>query len=164
MCEKHPEAPPTKRGDDCVQCVRDRASEWYYKNKQDASNPLAGRSSKFKTHCPAGHVHTQGKKCRECNKTRNANWRQRTYHVSPEKFIDMMEKQEGRCEICGKIMNPPCIDHDHSCCNRAGSCGKCIRGLLCHRCNVMLGGMENPHWKANAERYLAKYSTPQPKS
>ena len=46
-------------------------------------------------------------------------------------------------------MNPACreayplqIDHDHSCCPGANSCGRCIRGLLCGGCNKRLAHME----------------------
>ena len=34
------------------------------------------------------------------------------------------------------------IDHDHSCCNRIGSCGQCVRGALCASHNTYLGKLE----------------------
>lgn len=29
------------------------------------------------------------------------------------------------------------VDHDHACCDFNGSCGSCIRGLLCTGCNML---------------------------
>ncbi len=68
-------------------------------------------------------------------------------------YYDLWKSQEGKCAICSFLPNPADksrfkrtlhIDHDHSCCNdeRNVSCGKCIRGLLCRSCNVMLGHYE----------------------
>lgn len=72
-----------------------------------------------------------------------ANHRLKTrYGISLEKYNHIFAQQGGRCAIClnsksgGKGWN---VDHDHSCCPGRRSCGKCVRGILCHACNVMIG-------------------------
>lgn len=58
--------------------------------------------------------------------------------------------------------NPGCdsaellrIDHDHSCCPEKGSCGECVRGLLCNGCNTSLGSLhEDPRRIRGLVNYL----------
>lgn len=52
------------------------------------------------------------------------------------------------CAIC--LTNNPGphgfhIDHDHACCSdvKKNLCGKCVRGILCHKCNVGLGHFDD---------------------
>lgn len=72
------------------------------------------------------------------------------YRITPEEYAAMLDQQQGRCAICrtgtppssskyGNTYYPFAIDHDHDCCPGATSCGRCIRGLLCGKCNSGLG-------------------------
>ena len=71
----------------------------------------------------------------------------RRYGLTLEQFDNLLAAQDGRCAICGT--DAPGgqgwhVDHDHRCCNtRKTSCGRCIRGLLCSRCNIAIGNLRD---------------------
>lgn len=49
------------------------------------------------------------------------------------------------CPICHDEMTEKsgAIDHDHACCPGERTCGKCIRGMICVRCNAGIGYFAN---------------------
>jgi hypothetical protein len=81
----------------------------------------------------------------------------RLYHMTLEEYEELLISQNYVCMIC---KGPPdreflSVDHDHKCCNGANSCGKCIRGLLCDRCNRAIGFFnDDPELVGNARDYL----------
>lgn len=79
-------------------------------------------------------------------------------------YLELQKAQDNKC-ICGFPFDntwagAPRLDHDHACCAKdARLCGLCIRGLLCNRCNRVLGMLERdprllPEYLSI---YLAKY-------
>lgn len=73
-------------------------------------------------------------------KMRERQWRQYMGAHAPTlaDYDRMLAEQGGRCGLCakapakGKVL---CVDHDHV----SGA----VRGLLCYRCNALLGLVEN---------------------
>lgn len=92
-------------------------------------------------------------------KVRHESRRYWRYGLTFEQFDRIKKAQNDKCGICGvsgkeKKLH---IDHDHSCCPPgAQSCGACVRGLLCVRCNTRLAVIEDDVFTMNAERYLQK--------
>ena len=88
---------------------------------------------------------------RNVNLDVKARWRQvyklRRYNLTQERFDQLLADQGNACGICRNRFKDGqriCIDHDHNCCpvepgKETGCCGKCVRGLLCVRCNTWLG-------------------------
>jgi hypothetical protein len=66
--------------------------------------------------------------------------------ITFEQYQALLEKQEFKCAICKSLTSGVKdwnIDHDHKCCSTRKSCGKCVRGLLCMKCNVGLGAFRD---------------------
>lgn len=74
------------------------------------------------------------------------------YGLSPEQFDKIFDAQDRKCLICETDQfgcHGPVIDH----CHNAGH----IRGILCQRCNALVGMARNsPRILHNAMKYLAK--------
>ena len=62
------------------------------------------------------------------------------YRLSRENWEAMLISQNGACAICKEESDRWHTDHDHSCCPpKKRTCGKCVRGILCNRCNQAIG-------------------------
>lgn len=74
------------------------------------------------------------------------------YNLTEEGYRRLQEQQGGVCFICAKACSSGrklAVDHDHS-------TGK-VRGLLCRRCNQMLGvAKDDPTLLLRAADYLLK--------
>ena len=68
-------------------------------------------------------------------KKSNKKSRYTKYGITEQKYIDLFNAQEGCCAICGthqaNLVKSLAIDHCHS----KGH----VRGLLCTKCNLLLG-------------------------
>jgi len=76
---------------------------------------------------------------------------QRQFTASERRFgIRTLAEQGGVCALCGKVPEPPHLDHCHK--------TNLIRGVLCLQCNLRLGVYEaisdNAEWLARARMYL----------
>lgn len=64
------------------------------------------------------------------------------YNLTAEQAIRL--RDGGWCDLCTSWSYRLCVDHDHVCCpTPTMSCGRCVRGLVCHPCNTALGRFED---------------------
>ena len=70
------------------------------------------------------------------------------YNITLEQYDRMFERQNGVCAICDKpqLNKRLSVDHNHG-------TGK-VRGLLCSRCNSLLGVIESGDFLDRAMKYL----------
>lgn len=83
----------------------------------------------------------------------HGNWAGK-YGLSILQAVQVLNSGYG-CDICGVKIGRVSInvDHDHSCCPGQGTCGKCVRGLLCRACNRAIGSFSED--RENIRRALA---------
>lgn len=127
---------------------------------------------------PRNRLATDGRssKCAECGRRYNREYARREesrvrarerslkkyYGLTLEHYNDLAEKQGGMCGICGGdgVGKTLAVDHDHRCCPGRVSCGRCVRGLLCHGCNTGNNWDTVPDWPAQAAAYLSRFGAP----
>lgn len=137
---------------------------------------------RFRLRCPRDHERTPENTlpdgaCRLCHNSNTARYYieggettknavrkhnlKHLYGLTRAAFLRLILLCDNRCQ-CGREFgsereNTPCVDHDHKCCAGNRSCGKCIRGLLCRQCNLLLGvAKDNPHY---LPQFLSTYIT-----
>jgi len=86
--------------------------------------------------------------CKECKTHINRLTR---YHVTPDDYRALLDKQQNRCAICESELelerNNTVIDH----CHGSGE----VRGVLCRECNNGLGNFRDSNGRlAQAAKYL----------
>lgn len=89
----------------------------------------------------------------------DGNQRKHLYGLDADTVKAMFVLARWRCEICsdGVTLTTGHIDHDHACCPGRKTCGKCVRGILCARCNSLLTReRDNPALLRAAVRYLER--------
>lgn len=86
------------------------------------------------------------------------------FGLTSETFDELLAAQGGRCAVCGtddpkgNRVSTWTVDHDHTCCPGKRSCGRCVRGLLCNRCNRAVGLLgDDPAALAAAAAYLRRH-------
>ena len=69
------------------------------------------------------------------------------------------------CELCGdKPERSLHVDHDHKCCDGPISCGKCVRGIVCNKCNKAIDKYETGKMRADyphmerVKQYVESYN------
>lgn len=139
----------------CKVCYPERQYQWRLNN-------LEKRRAYDKTRRPIGSPHRWTEP--EDPILKRDHYYKRTYGISLEEYETLLRSQNGLCKICRKseirksatgLVHRLSLDHNHKCCPGTKSCGKCIRGLLCHKCNVAIGHLnDDPDLLARAIDYL----------
>ena len=130
----------------CKPCKK----EWHRKDYHDNQEKMLARRAAYALSHP-----------REVQDTKLRG----TYGITVEQYEQMVVDHNGQCAICGTYepggRGRLHIDHDHTCCVGKKSCGKCIRGLLCSKCNSVLGYFNDDiNRLQSAIDYLAKWGNP----
>ena len=110
--ERYKDYPESKLKD------QQRAKKWYEENKEKVA---------------------QKRKERATLRPENGKWHNIKYshNLNKEEYLKILERQNGLCAICRQDKKLY-IDHDHKCCYGDRTCGKCVRGLICQKCNMMM--------------------------
>lgn len=159
----------------CIPCLAERVGNPDASEKPCAKCAVSKPLDQFKpdNRSADGTSNT----CKECWNAAHRQWRKdnpeaqqrrarrdtlRLHGMTEDSYALLLESQGGTCAIC-RTSDPGSgsfrVDHDHACCPGDRSCGQCVRGLLCHNCNVALGLLaDDPSRLLAAADYVGRSS------
>lgn len=129
--------------------------------KMDLEEKHAKRSAYMREYYRKNHAYRLAynrEYFRRRRKEISAYERRRRYGLTKESYDALLAKQGGVCGLCKQPLVKAHVDHDHSCCpTKAKCCGRCVRGIICERCNFGLGNFnDNVELLKLAIEYLEK--------
>jgi len=151
----------------CASCKEVKSVSEFYRSKRDylesRCKPCSSlRVMEWRRNHPEQQAIIQAKY--RGNSRVYFGYRLKKWGITLDVYDALLEKQGHACPICKKSLmgQKQCIDHDHSCeCGYSCTtkigrcCGKCIRGILCNDCNIMLGmSHDNVDILSSAMAYL----------
>ena len=141
----------------CVPCTNSSNDGWYANNKIKRKKSL----QEWRNKNPELIRELQ----KNFHRRNRVKEKLKRYGISIDIFNSLLSKQNNKCKICPRVLDShdkihtPHIDHDHSCCKGPRSCGKCIRGIICHSCNQVLGHCyDDVNILKSASSYLEEYA------
>lgn len=166
------------KGSYCLPCHAANQREWRERNPErvkasternrDNTNKLKRARRAHRRETDPEYVERERLQSRE-SYHRNADRvnlarKLKKFGLTEERFQSLLDEQGGGCAICGSELPNGrgtllFVDHDRRCCPKPGSCGKCVRGLLCHHCNTAIGLMsEDADRMRAAITYIDRYA------
>lgn len=156
----------------CLLCNVDKSRSEFYRQprRKDGLFPYCktcsnDKSAKWRRDNPEGNK-AIAERSRDKHRVTSKTWRMKShYGITGDDYLRMLQSQGGKCGIpsCGKtiisaldytgrkLKDVACIDHDHV-------TGR-VRGLLCNRCNYVVGCVEkHGHIIDGAGEYLRRSS------
>jgi hypothetical protein len=135
----------------CTKCNKEKDINLFAKG----GKYLDGRRSYCKQ-CHSNYVTEYVKNNPSKRSKQNPNRKFKRHGLDEEEYLALLNMHNGKCHSC-KERDAINIDHDHSCCPGAYSCGACVRGLLCSQCNTSLGLLgDNLEKINNLIKYISK--------
>lgn len=139
----------------CKSCHQAASLAWQKANKEKLNDSRRKRYARNRDQINAKR---RAEYCGEKARSQTLPYR---YGITSEEYDNLLHSQGG-CAICGRkqegYSRKFSVDHDHSCCPGSKTCGKCVRGIICHPCNVALNALEqNEEWPERAREYLRSH-------
>lgn len=131
----------------CISCNEEKPPEefWRHSSRQDGLNDRCK---------PCARLDDKAQKQKPERKAKRKDYYLRKlYGTTLEIWKELWESQLGVCDICKDALGEIQVNLDH--CHKS----KKVRGLLCNRCNILLGNsLDSIEILQNAISYLKKHS------